>query len=479
MASSTNYASFLKISVPSSRPAIKSFTTEYFFNHVSKVPATVLPYTSVNRSTIPPHPITVKSEENNYIIDICLIVLGMFIIVINGYVISMFIRNKNLRTPSNLLLLNLACADLLTAAIDIPLQVASRMLNRKQEMNLTITRTAFASDIATILFAAITIQCLCSVVADRLIMLSIPSKYSTIVTKRNALIAIAAIWLMSSTISFSRIFWLHTFLSKAASDDFNTRHPLDTWYYTAGISLFFVTFVGMLLAFIIMCISLLRLGSTVSIRRNRGKLATKDARIRERKMLILFSVMFIVYVICWTPLVILRMVFVLGSKGPSISVTSFLTFLRYLVNLIDPLLYTFYKLEFWRMFNKDLRKLFKKIDWPSWCFDSDCQQGCDTIDHGSKELMNETKPMVLNNSSAKPLPLEDLKKLFKMIHKDSDDTDAINFQAPMTDKEEGNPEFIINRSNIRTGARARIFSFYDNIEGLMEYMQENERETVI
>lgn len=291
-----------------------------------------------------------------------LILLAIFIILANSYAISFFMRNTSLFSKTNYMLLSLAISEFMTGAVNIPTIVYGERLNAKSiPESMTIVVTA---DITTVLCAAITMLTLCSIIVDRYLVICFPMHYVSIVTKRKIVMVIIASWMLPIFISFLRLSWLAPALNISPSDPVNSTALRDAenkailgdkYYYVVATILYFIVVVTLIVLFVLMFRAIKRLG------RDEREFTTQtlDAENvkREHKAAILFGVMFIAFILCWTPLVVFRIVAsffpVHFGKIPT-QVLHSLIIIRYLTSVINPLLYILYKFDFNQEFKKDL-----------------------------------------------------------------------------------------------------------------------------
>lgn len=128
------------------------------------------------------------------------LVLGAFIVFAalgNALVVASVLRDRRLRAPTHWLILNLAAADLLLSAAVLPVSAAHEILGH----------WAFGSVFCDV-WAALDVLCctasilsLCVISVDRYVGVSRPLAYSSIVTRRRAVLAALSVWLASVLIS--------------------------------------------------------------------------------------------------------------------------------------------------------------------------------------------------------------------------------------------------------------------------------------
>lgn len=268
------------------------------------------------------------------------------------------------------MLLSLAMSELMTGAVNIPTQVLAERYNADnftKSMTMVIT-----ADMTTILCAAVTIMTLCSIIIDRYLIICYPMRYVSIVTKRKIVIVIIASWLLPVLVSFLRLIWLGPLLNVSPKDLMNSTLKDDVreirdnaisgdrYYYIIGFSLYFLIVIFLAVLFVLMFRAIQKLGKD-----EREFTTEKDdteAVKREHKAVILFGVMFLAFILCWTPLFILRLlasVFVTHYRKIPLRVLHAIIIVKYLTSIINPVLYILYKFEFNQVFKKDCQRIKK------------------------------------------------------------------------------------------------------------------------
>lgn len=289
-----------------------------------------------------------------------LIIISMCIILANTYAISLFMRYRSLLTKANLLLLSLAISEFMTGAVNIPSMIHAETLKVK---NITKMITA---DILTVMCAAITMITLCGIIIDRYLVICFPLKYVSIVTKRKVVLLIVISWVLPFIMSFVRLAWLAPLLSITPQQGKNTtfqrvmKHALqcDQIYYISGTCIYLIIIAVLAVLFVLMFLAIRRLGKDEM----EFTTETQDHAIikRETKAVIIFAVMYVAFILCWTPLVVFRLlasVFPVHYNKIPPEALHTLIIIKYLTSVINPSLYILYKFEFYKEFQRDWNKL--------------------------------------------------------------------------------------------------------------------------
>uniref|UniRef100_UPI00358EB22D alpha-1A adrenergic receptor-like isoform X2 n=1 Tax=Myxine glutinosa TaxID=7769 RepID=UPI00358EB22D len=128
------------------------------------------------------------------------VLLGVFIsfaIVGNILVVLAVACNRQIRTVTNLFIVNLACADLLLASAVLPFSATLEVLGHWVFGRIFCDVWA-ALDV---LCCTASIMSLCAISIDRYIGVSFPLRYPTIVTRRRVLFVLLAVWISAAVIS--------------------------------------------------------------------------------------------------------------------------------------------------------------------------------------------------------------------------------------------------------------------------------------
>uniref|UniRef100_A0A3Q2Q3A3 Adrenoceptor alpha 1B n=1 Tax=Fundulus heteroclitus TaxID=8078 RepID=A0A3Q2Q3A3_FUNHE len=121
----------------------------------------------------------------------------MFAIVGNILVILSVVCNRHLRTPTNYFIINLAMADLLLSTTVLPVSATLEVLG------YWVFGRIFCDIWAAVdvLCCTASIMSLCVISIDRYVGVRYPLQYPTVVTRRRALLAMLAVWILAFVIS--------------------------------------------------------------------------------------------------------------------------------------------------------------------------------------------------------------------------------------------------------------------------------------
>lgn len=142
---------------------------------------------------------------NRIFISILPLLLIMFTIVGNGFVIVAICFNSRLsRKCTSVLILNLAFADFLIGAIIMPLALLQILTDGIWILNRLMCRIWTSLDVICCTASIVT---LCVISVDRFIGVSRPLKYNSLVTRRRLSFSVFLVWIYSLTVLLSTIRW--------------------------------------------------------------------------------------------------------------------------------------------------------------------------------------------------------------------------------------------------------------------------------
>ena len=334
-------------------------------------------YINMNQCTIPPENTftmsmkrsvgksnqTTPTDQDKQLSHVLLLVIAALIVTVNVYVLSLFIRNRETRkNKSNILLICLAVADLISGSINAPLLVISEMAkSSKSPYSQEIHKVA---DFVTVGCSAVTMLSMCNIVGDRYLAICHNMTYSSMVSRRRIFILILFSWLIPLLFTLVRLLW---WISPSAMEN---AIKWDELYYIVGCCLYFIVIVLLLILFIRMYIAIQRL------RKNEKRFVLTNQTCvlpkREIKAIILFAVMYFAFLFCWTPVVVLRLIatkdIAIFNRIPHRVVQS-IPVVRFLTSILNPLIYTIHKYDIYRAAAADFRNLSLKVNhiFPTLC----------------------------------------------------------------------------------------------------------------
>ena len=271
---------------------------------------------------------------------VLLSIMCLLIVAVNGLVIFLINMKKSLRTLTNLFLASLALSDLMSGLLGIPLLVICLV---KDAIKVCVSSSII------IRFTAISSVCHVLLIAcDRYIFIVHSINYHFLVTKRRAIVAIMAIWLLSFLSSVIQLSWQN--LQEGALTEFDeTAEEIDIKYSVACIALFFA------IPLLLMCY-LYGYIFHISFKRNkRDRQLSKNLQQPHRSLLQEWrgrSVLLITMVIfagCWLPFFLMVLDAHMESSPFSplpVFLERLLIFIGFIPQLLNPVLCTLAKKDF-------------------------------------------------------------------------------------------------------------------------------------
>ena len=266
-----------------------------------------------------------------------LLPVAIAIILSNGVVLALISRRKSLRTKSNYMLLSLAICDLLTGAINIPYFILFSF-----EVVTYILHTLLSVSAAYhILF----------INAEKYLAIKRPLRHH-LVTKKIVFNILLGIWMISTLIAVIPVVW----------NESSSR--LLCYIIHSAICLlvvFFIPYALMIYAFAVMFQMISkRVRPPLRTCSQRSRLQHKN--ITDRKCVIIFAIIAAIFALCWFPYFAMMLLINIndyGKSDTSISIrkaTEAFAIIRYTASITNPLLYTYFKRDFWLEIRNSLFK---------------------------------------------------------------------------------------------------------------------------
>ncbi|XP_068719263.1 neuromedin-U receptor 2-like [Montipora capricornis] len=294
--------------------------------------------------------------------------IAILILLTNGVVFVLFWKRRGLRTPSNYLLLSLAISDFMTGLINIPLFLSFSVLMAAHP----IPELYNASDVFHKIISFSIAYHITAVTAEK--YLAIVNPFGRMMrTKKTALKIALIIWFWSLLLGSAPAFWFNLWLEGEPFAD----HMQASYNIFCLVVVFLVPFIFILYAY---CIMFRAIASRPGFQARKARKASKQEKdttafnkaSNETKCLIILMSMAIAFAICWLPWFLLRLLYSLINiewlqeevVDPLKPMAHIFVIVRYLSSAINPLLYTFFKQDFWGAFRivvlkKDSKMLSK------------------------------------------------------------------------------------------------------------------------
>ena len=288
-------------------------------------------------------------HQPNYKLASQLVPIAVSIIIANGVVFYLFGKMRSLRTPANYFLLSLSISDIMTGLINIPLLL---VLEHLSSPSLSFTVIYCTSEVFHNVVSISIAYHITAITMDK--YLAVVNPFGRfLMTRKTVRKALSSVWLCSAFLGSVPATWWDSWL---AEDSF-------ALYLQAGhiifclCVVFFVPYMFILYAYGVMF-------KAVSMKRSsKESSGQKDSRAfkkanNERKCLIILLAMATAFAICWIPWFTLRLIYAVSTTGwidikdqaSFTEASQMFVIIRYISSAVNPLLYTFFKQDFWSAF---------------------------------------------------------------------------------------------------------------------------------
>ncbi|XP_033996211.1 alpha-1B adrenergic receptor-like [Trematomus bernacchii] len=314
------------------------------------------------------------------------LVLGSFIlfaIVGNILVILAVVCNRNLRTPTNYFIINLALADLLLGSTVLPVSASLEILDH------WVFGRVFCDVWAAldVLCCSASILSLCLISIDRFVGVSRPLQYRCIVTETRALLGMLGVWILAAVISVGPLFGWKQPPAQDSSVCLITEEPFYALFSSLG-SFYFPLFIILFMYFRVYVVAkrtTRNLEAGVMQERQAGSqeltlrihcrnqnqshnqsqnqdpgrsaLSLKLMKFsREKKAAKTLGVVVGMFVLCWLPFFLaLPLGSFISSLRPPETFFKVIFWLGYFNSCLNPIIYPCYSREFKQAFIRILR----------------------------------------------------------------------------------------------------------------------------
>ena len=277
------------------------------------------------------------------------------IVIFNSVVLYLFIKRKSLRTTSNYPLFSLALCDFLCGFLVIPLFMVNFFTPLVTSPRIKI-HLGFLVTILHNFVAITTVYHIVVVTGERYVAIKFPLKHRLLQPKC-MIKFLAIVWFSSLLISLIPFTWI------------NKMYPvlqLEALKYTLAFTIFCIVFV-LVLPYMFLVYAFTKMFKAIRSSVANGWRQQKTALTRrhnsvatstgERKCLLLFVSMALLFLLCWLPWFVIFLLHHLALDLSKLRVPSQVFLLvRYMTSTLNPLLYTFLK----RDFHRALKFVFKR-----------------------------------------------------------------------------------------------------------------------
>lgn len=268
-----------------------------------------------------------------------LLILAVLIILHNCVVLHLYRTRRSLHNETNLALVSTACADLLTGLIFIPFHVCAAVLaGRGPGLNPLYFTSNVIGDFVTM---AVVLNLLL-VTLDRYTALCHPYFYESLVHESLMRRIIACLWLASSIMALIPLSWSYPAI-------IGERRDLTKYYQAYSITTLILVFFLPSVIMIFGLVSMFRVVKRFANTDRAHTLRTRSITRPQTKAIIVFLAMFLNVFVCWSPLMIIRMIMdVSPGFTPTRELLEFLVLFRCCSSFCDPIICIWCKKDFKR-----------------------------------------------------------------------------------------------------------------------------------
>ena len=308
---------------------------------------------------------TTTDVKTNEFLAFHLALLGfsLGIIVHNALVVHIYSKSHSLCLKvNNALIINLCCSDLFTGAVVIPFTIASSWL--RGITNKAFTTFYFTAQIANDFGTVVIVLSLVAVWINRIISIFFPFRYEEVMANAKVKRRIIELWVLSFLVSILPVFWTYPALHDDSQSHHDFAYSTDRIYTLAVLfTFYFFPSIFMSVSLAIILAVILRLQRVHATGSSRRKILQ-----REGVAILRILVMFMLFLVCWCPLMVVRTLVSFGYDFSHLSSSVFEMFvvLRCVTSIINPVIYVWSSKDFRKtllsnkMIPSRLRKRFLK-----------------------------------------------------------------------------------------------------------------------
>lgn len=283
------------------------------------------------------------------------IVFALVIIGLNGWVIYLVKTRACLQTNMNLLLCSLALSDLLTGLLSIPLHVSCDVVRE--------TAICTASQLFLRFTSVSTVTHLLAITVDRYIGIKHALRYNALVTRKRVAITSVFIWSSSIFASLIQLAWIDYGRDDVDEENDDVMQHEIRYDVTCLVLYVAVPFMVMTIVYVDIFLEILRQYRNIKQYNSPGWAETKKRTHHEWKAVAIFSIMLLVFIVCWLPFFTVRLQFNLGNDFyhlPHVVEYLFL-YLRFFTSVFNPCIYVFGKRDFRQAVSASRKSLFTRL----------------------------------------------------------------------------------------------------------------------
>lgn len=222
----------------------------------------------------------------------------------NGLVISVYIKNRQMRSPTNELLAGLAVADLITSVLMFPWVRSWDCI--RTYFNIVLMWVAITISIFTLVFVTV----------ERYVAISYPTKYSVIFSKTSRIRLVGIIWFLAIAFNIYQLFiWFDV------DGVCSLIWPSTMYEKVSGIGVFLLQYLipVAIMSYTTATIMLkLRAETKILLAKNEPLDSPAFTSLRSKQKVVdMLLVVVVTFIICWTPEQLAHFGFTMGFVPPT------------------------------------------------------------------------------------------------------------------------------------------------------------------
>ena len=268
------------------------------------------------------------------------------IILANSMVFVLFSKKNCLRTPANYLLLSLALCDFFTGCVNIPLAI------------LAFTQAVPHVKLADVFYLVTVLHNFTAVATGYHILAITLEKYLVFAWEnrrpfsKNAIMRVlAVVWGASAIIAIVPFFWKSDiYANNPKASILQTSHAI---FCLAAV--FFLPYMFIIYAHAVMFVAIKKTRQEMQMIQIGNEPMKAGCSESEKRCLVIFVTMGTLYLVCWLPWFTLALIFSLDDQtdsGIHLTVSHVFVVVRYMTSVLNPVLYTFFKRDFYNAFKQ-------------------------------------------------------------------------------------------------------------------------------
>ncbi|XP_028409852.1 adenosine receptor A2b-like [Dendronephthya gigantea] len=282
------------------------------------------------------------------------VILSVLIVLMNSFVILLFVFNKNLQKPTNFLLVSLSVSDLLTGMIGLPLVLVCSTRPICLACVFSYTFIVFTS-ISTVLHILV-------ISYERYIKIVFPFRVHQIGRASFELKLVACLWFISLLIPpIQFIWWPPT--PTSCDEDLSPEDARSERIFTILIMVLFVALPVLLLIYADAMVFLVVRRQLDGIEKTSVGLRDSQRRLqKETRVLMLFAIMMLYFIVAWSFYFSSMVMHSIVGREMLLPewIFQFAEILRCSTPFVNPILYILLKLDFRRAVLGVMRRLLRK-----------------------------------------------------------------------------------------------------------------------